>query len=48
MKADLLMTPTGRWALRLGVALALVGGLALWWRFGLPVGMAESVWLCFT
>ena len=31
-----------------GVALVVAGGLVLWWRFGLPVGLANAVWLCVT
>ena len=37
---------SGRWAMRLVVGLAMLGGLVLWWRYGLPVGMADAVWLC--
>ena len=40
------MSASTLWLLRAGFALALLGGLALWWRWGLPVGLADSVWMC--
>ena len=46
-------TPADPWAwrrlcVRLLIVLAVCGGLFLWWRWGLPIGMAEAIWLCFS
>lgn len=31
------------------LAAALIGaGLALWWRYGLAVVLAEPIWFCFS
>jgi hypothetical protein len=34
-------------ALHLLGAAALLGGLALWWHFGLAVALGAPEWLCF-
>ena len=40
------MSASTLWLLRAGFALALLGSLFLWWRWGLPVGLADAVWMC--
>ena len=42
------MTRGARTLLWAGAAAALAAGLALWWRWGLPVAMADGTWLCLT
>ena len=29
-----------------GLIVGTLGGLFLWWRYGMPVGLANAVWLC--
>ena len=31
------------------LAVALIGaGLALWWRYGLAIALADPIWFCFS
>jgi hypothetical protein len=30
------------------VTALICGGLALWWRYGLAIVLAEPIWFCFS
>ena len=40
------MTWGARTLLWAAAAAALAAGLALWWRWGLPVAMTDGAWFC--